>query len=144
SGAPSFGPTDLVNETFLKFSQLKDFGVIKDVEHFFALFSSMMRQVFVDYQRNKNTWKKGGRVGIFVLSQISTQLESQIGSLVELDDCMRCLSKRHPKAAQALDMQIFLRLKVNEIAVALDMTLSQTEKQLRLAKATMVSLMQGA
>ena len=141
-GDPSFGPSALVNETFLKFAKFKDFGQIEDVSHFLALFATMMRQVFVDYQRNKNSWKRGGRIQCFALRQNAESLACRAGNLVDFNDCMENLHSRFPTAARALDMQVFLQLEVSEIAAAMDKSKSHIEKQLRLAKATMASLME--
>lgn len=134
-GSPSLGPTALVNETFLKFATNAKLADINDCQHFFALFVVMMRQTFVDYCRKKKLLKRGGE---YVCLEFDVAIDSLVSQTCEFDDLQEILdvlAQRHPRASQALHMQIFLSMTVKEIALALEVSSSCVDKDLRFAKA---------
>ena len=134
-GNPSLGPTALVNETFLKFATNARLADINDCQHFFALFVLMMRQTFVDYCRKKKLLKRGGEYACTEFDIVIDSLVSQTCEFDELQEILDVLAQRHPRASQALHMQMFLSMTVKEIALALEVSNSCVDKDLRFAKA---------
>ena len=54
------GATALVSEGFARLFKTGYLGKEQSTQHFYSLFAKMMRHVLVEYERSKNTQKRGG------------------------------------------------------------------------------------
>ena len=135
SGSPSLGPTALVNEGFVKLLTQNGLAKVKDVEHFFSLFARAMRQIFIDYHRQKNTDKRGRGSKRLDMDIVLSYVSEKTGDVEAVSESLEKLRDNLPRAAQILEMQFFGFMKVAEICNVTNLSRSTIESDLRLAKA---------
>lgn len=135
----SFGATSLTHETFARLIERKHMSGINDVPHFFALMTVMMRQVYTDYHRRRNSWKNGGRdrtCSLDSMDIVVQGLESSSGvDYLNLQDCLEVLEERYPRQGQSLELRILMAMSISEISAAINVSRSTVEADLRFAKA---------
>lgn len=132
----TFGATSLTSETFLKLLKSDYRSKIRDVPHFFALMTVMMKQVFADHHRKKKNQKNGGNFNQIPFDLVVHGLEISCNSSFEaVNECMPILEESYPRQAKALSMRFFLAMSPREIASALEVSVSTVESDLRFAKA---------
>ena len=107
--------TALVNEAYLKLAGNKVKGW-KDRGHFFAVASTAMRHVLIDYARKNLRDKRGAGKPPLPMDEVATFPIEQSSWLVALDDALRALAKLDPRAAQIVELRYFGGLSVNETA----------------------------
>ncbi len=137
SGDPSLGASALVNETFIKFEQNDQLKNIRDCQHFFALYALMMRQTLTDYYRKKKQLKNGGGLSCIEFDSVIDTLAAQTCDFGDFQEYLEILSQQYPRPSQALNMKIFLKMSIKEIALASSVSESTVEKDLRFAKAVL-------
>src|SRR5262245_66235527 len=76
--------TALVNEAFLKLVR-RPVGC-EDRNHFFALAARAMRQILVDYARERGSQKRGGDRQQTTLDPSRLSVESIAGEMIDLDE----------------------------------------------------------
>lgn len=132
----------LVNEAFLRLfsGNEADFANRK---HFFATAAKAMRQVVIDYSRQRVAQRRGSGAVHVEISEL-TQMESnalalpiddQAEHLVALDRALEQLSQLDPRLAQVMEMRIFAGMEVEEIATALGVSVATVIRDSRTAKA---------
>ena len=135
NGTPSLGPTALVNEGFVKLLTQNGMAKVNDVEHFFSLFARAMRQIFIDYHRQKNTNKRGKGNKRLDLDIVLSYMSENTGDIEAVSESLEKLRNHLPRAAQILEMQFFGFMKVTEICSVMGLSRSTIENDLRFAKA---------
>lgn len=134
----SFGATSVTHEAFAKLAVRNRHQQINDVPHFLAIMATVMKQVFIDHVRKKQSWKAGGRSELIPLEYVIGSLMSSSNSDYDaIHECLSLLNEKHPRSGEILEMQVFLGLTVNEITDAFQVSKSTIEKELRFAKAFM-------
>ena len=132
----------LVSEAFLRlFSGAEsDFANRK---HFFATAAKAMRQVVIDYSRQRVAQRRGSGAVHIELSEL-TQMESnalalpiddQADHLVALDRALIKLSELDERLAQVMEMRIFAGMEVEDIAATLGLSVATVVRDSRTAKA---------
>ena len=137
AGCLTLQPTALVNETLLRVIRQRQQC---DTEgHFFAIASTVMKRVLIDYAREKAALKRGGgRVRI----QFNPQLHSPTVSEEESDfdvealfDALDRLTEMDARRADVARMRILWGLEIEAIAVSLGVSRATVERDWRFAKA---------
>ncbi len=130
--------TALVHEAYLRL-------VGKEVDwqgrdHFFAVASTVMRRILVDFARRRFAAKRGG--GGEELS-LDTALEATTDSTVErpvlellaLDRALRELDEIDPRKARTLELRFFSGMTIKETAHVMGLSHATVEREMKLAKA---------
>ena len=139
----TLNPTALVHEVYMKLVDLKRVQWT-DRARFFALASSVMRHLLVNYAHRRKTQKRGGDRQRVELDDEGLSLEDDVGGLVpdadverllELDEALTRLAKHHPRPAQAIEQCYFGGLTNEEAATVLDVSRATLERDLRLGRA---------
>jgi RNA polymerase sigma-70 factor, ECF subfamily len=107
----------------------------RDRSHFFAVCSTLMRRVLVDYARSRGYQKRGGG-----LTQISLEDAPDIGQhaevdLVALDDALTALASFDPRKCQVVELRFFGGLTVEESAEVLKTSPETVMRDWKMAKA---------
>lgn len=121
--------TALVHETYLKLYQgvdQLDGGVEGD--HFLALASMAMRQILVDYVRQRNADKRGGGALHVTLQESLVAAEPGPVDLLELDTALQRLARRDALLEQLVVMRFFAGLSMEQIATALSRSKRTVER----------------
>lgn len=117
-GGETIQTTALVHEAFLKLarSESDDFN---DRSHFFAVAATAMRQILVDYARQRASEKRGGEFKRVDFDMEKLDVESQTELLIELDDALQKLSALDPRLTKVVECRYFAGMTEPETAAAL-------------------------
>jgi RNA polymerase sigma factor (TIGR02999 family) len=111
------GATALVHEAYLKLVDHTQANV-QDRHHFFAVAARAMRQILVDYVRNRRARKRGGgHVG--PLDTDSVPIDAQVFELLAIDRALTRLEALDERLGRLVELRVFGGLSVEEAADAL-------------------------
>lgn len=127
---------DLVNEAYLKLVNANG-GRWKDRVHFFAVASSAMRSVLVDYARRRGYLKRGANAVRVSLSEADANgnAEETTAEIVAVDQVLGRLAALDPRKAQIVELRYFGGLGVDEIAALLELSPRTIKREWRWARA---------
>jgi RNA polymerase sigma factor (TIGR02999 family) len=123
----------LVNEVYLRMLS-KPQQDWKNRAYFFGVAARMMRNILVDYERERRALKRDHKLEVrgFELEGVAKTKERW---LLDLDDALRGLEKVNESGAQIVDMHFFGGLTFEEIAEVLNTTRDAVRGRWRLAQA---------
>ncbi|MEM7351605.1 MAG: ECF-type sigma factor [Acidobacteriota bacterium] len=129
--------TALVHEAYLRL-------VGKDVDwqgrdHFFAVASTLMRRILVDFARRTFSIKRGGGSEALSFDEIvhaspQSSLERPLQELLALDRALHELAELDARKARILELRFFSGLTIKETAHALGLSHATVERDMKLAK----------
>ena len=127
-------PTELVHEAYLRLAQQRqpDWA---NRSHFYFIAARLMRQILVDFSRERLTLKRGEGRRTLHLERIEDLLPRQAASLLSLDEALNALAVFDGRKAQALEMRYFGGMTAEEIAPSLGVSSVTVARDLRAAKA---------
>lgn len=108
--------TALVNEAFLKLVR-KPVGYA-DRTHFFALAARAMRQILVDYARERGARKRGGDRQPTTLDSAQLTVDAIADEMIDLDDALTRLAGVDDWLARLVEWRFFAGMTEDEIAEA--------------------------
>ncbi|WP_444997596.1 ECF-type sigma factor [Aliikangiella sp. IMCC44359] len=125
--------TALVNEAFIKL-------IGSDIDwknklHFMAMASRIMRNILVDHAKAKNTIKRQTNKNALSFDESLCTPQSDLENIVMLDQLLNQLEKFDVRASKMLELTLFGGLTNNEVADAMQVSLSTVEREIRIAKA---------
>ena len=103
--------------------------------HFLGIAARMMRRVLVDHARHRGFAKRGGGAVHVALEDVTPVQGEKSPDLIALDHALEELERLDPVQAQIVEMRYFGGLNLDEISVALDVSVSTVTRKWRLAKA---------
>jgi RNA polymerase sigma factor (TIGR02999 family) len=120
--------TALVNEAFLRLNGGNPV-LLQSRGHFIAIASRLMRQILVDYARNRGARKRDGgcRIAIEDLGELPSREEDV--PIVALDQALEALSKVDERQGRIVEMKFFGGLSAEEIAAVLNISLATVERK---------------
>ncbi|HEX9951112.1 MAG TPA: ECF-type sigma factor [Rubricoccaceae bacterium] len=150
---------DLVHEAYLRLVDGAEVGW-QDRAHFFAVASSVMRRLLVDWARARRAAKRGdgtalsldaaaggapnGAVdgGAALLERVAAPVRDE--TLIELDEALTRLTVRSARQARVVECRYFGGLTIEETAEALGVSPSTVKDDWRLARAWLTREMTAA
>lgn len=132
AAAVTLQPTALVNETYLRL--LGQQGSYANRDHFLAIATKVMLRVLIDYQRARGAGKRGGDQVAVTLAGIDGDLAGDYWSVAEIQQALDKLEEMDTRKAQVVKLRAVWGFNMNEIAEALDASLSTVEREWRFAK----------
>lgn len=124
--------TALVNEAYLRLIGTEK-GEWNDRNHFFAVASTVMRQVLVDYARTRKAVKRAGqRVELDSAAVFVGPIHPDI---LDIDGALKELSVFAPRQARLVELHFFGGLSLEESASVLEMAPRTADKDWALARA---------
>jgi RNA polymerase sigma factor (TIGR02999 family) len=118
--------TALVHEAYVRLmgSQPVQF---QNRAHFIAVASRLMRQVLVDYARERRAGKRDGgcRIGFEFLDELPVEGDSE---LLALDDALDALSRTDERQAKIVEMKFFGGLSAPEISQVLRLSRATVDR----------------
>lgn len=127
-------PTALINEAYLRLVE-RGQPEWRSRAHFFAVASTIMRNILVDHARKRLAAKRGGGGGRVTWDDALEWTDERPQSLIALNDALDSLAKFDPRRARMLEMRFFGGLSVEESAEALGVSRSTVERDMRIAGA---------
>jgi RNA polymerase sigma factor (TIGR02999 family) len=110
--------TALVHEAYLKLRG----STVRDREHFFALAARAMRQVLVDYARERGAAKRGGELARVSLDGEALAIETLIDEVLAVDVALGRLEALDERLARLVEWRYFAGMTEPEIAAVLGVT----------------------
>jgi RNA polymerase sigma factor (TIGR02999 family) len=103
--------------------------------HFFGLFAHVMRRVLVDYARERNTGKRGGRREKITLSESTVLGRERTPDLLALDEALARLQAVDPTKATIVELRFFGGCSIEETSACLGLSAATVSRQWRMARA---------
>jgi RNA polymerase sigma-70 factor, ECF subfamily len=127
--------TALIHEAYLKLLGKNEIEW-QNRTHFFSIASTAMRQILVDYARERHREKRGGLAENLPLDE-AFQIASNEKSvdLIALDDALNRLAKMDARQAKVVELRYFSGLSIDETAEVLGIANSTVRLDWNLAKA---------
>lgn len=126
--------TAVVHEAYLRLAD-HDRPEWADRAHFFAVASRVMRHILIDHARGRGRQKRGGDAVTVPLHQVSPGRQDPATELLALDEALTRLAERHERMGRVVECRLFGGMRMEEIARALDTSLSTVERDWRRARA---------
>ncbi len=122
----------LVHECYLRLNK-SGLPEVSDRGHFFALVSRIMRQILVDFARQRLAQRRDKRreAPIEDAQKVRDGQAQRVPVLLELDEQLRELEKVAPEAARLVELRFFGGLTAEEAAEYLGMDVGRVRRQLR-------------
>ena len=111
--------TALVNEVYLRL--MKQEPRLENRAHFFAVASRLMRQILVDYARNRHAAKRDGGWKLTLDEAMALPRQREL-DLVTLDDALTELSRLDAQQGRIVELRYFGGLSIEETAQVLDIS----------------------
>ncbi len=131
----SLGTTALVHEAWLRLASQHSLRP-ESATRFFAIASTTMRRVLVDYARKRRRAKRGGGVEPMPLETAEAFLsDREVEELVALDDALERLGRLNARAAGVVVHRFFGGLSEAETARTLGVSLATVQRDWAAARA---------
>ena len=130
SGDETLGTTAIVHEAYLKLAGANELAAV-DRSHFFTLASRAMRQILLNYARDRKARKRGGGRAEVSLDRpigIAEIDEAAADSLIALDLALEDLERIRERPARVVECRFFAGLTVDETADALGISPSTVKR----------------
>jgi RNA polymerase sigma factor (TIGR02999 family) len=124
----------LVNEAYLRLLNVAQVSW-QNRAHFFAVSAQLMRNILVDFARNRQSQKRGGAAHQVSLDQALEVSAERGADLVALDDALKLLAALDARQAQVVELRFFGGLSVEETAEVLKVSPGTVRRDWRMAKA---------
>ncbi|HEV8495397.1 MAG TPA: sigma-70 family RNA polymerase sigma factor [Gemmatimonadaceae bacterium] len=128
TGDETLDTTALVHEAYLRLAGDSS-PAWESRAHFLAVASRAMRQILVDYAKQRRRAKRGGDRGRVSLEEIEAVLErgsdpADAGSeaLIALDVALDRLERRDPRQSRIVECRFFTGMSIHETAEALSIS----------------------
>lgn len=116
-------PTALVHEAWLKLIGAGD-RKFENRAHFFAVAAEAMRRILIDRARRRRTQRHGGQYERVDLHDTGLAAPTDDDQLLAVDEALQKLSREFPAQAQVVKLRYFGGMTNEEIAQALDLSVS--------------------
>jgi RNA polymerase sigma factor (TIGR02999 family) len=127
--------TALIHEAYLRLTEQRNVR-FESRTHFFAVAANLMRQILVDYARERHRLKRGGKADNLPLDEAFLVIadESDI-DLLALDEALTRLSEMDFQQARIVEFRFFSGLSIEETADALGISPATVKRDWNVAKA---------
>lgn len=134
--------TALVHEAFVKLVRAPVHTA--DQVHFFSLAARAMRQILVDYARQRGASKRGAHLRPETLEEGALAAETLAEELLALDDALTRLHAVDERLAQVVECRFFGGMTEQEVADAMGVTARTVRRDWQKARAFLWRELQGA
>lgn len=130
-------PTALVHEMYLRLMASPP-AAWQDRAHFFAVAARQLRRVLVNYARDRQAGKRGGKQFKLALSDVHGLAEPQNEDFRMVDEALERLEKLDHRSAQVVELRFFGGLKEAEIAEVLGISVATVKRDWDFARAWLI------
>jgi RNA polymerase sigma factor (TIGR02999 family) len=133
--------TALVHEAFVKLVEAP--VDVMDRVHFLSLAARAMRQILVDYARQRGSLKRGSGQRPPTLDPDSIPVETIVGEMLEIDRALTRLASVDERLARVVEWRFFGGLTEEEVAGALGVTPRTVRRDWEKARAFLFRAIRG-
>ena len=138
---PTLGTTSLVNELYVKWVD-RSRASPTDRSHFLALAARAMRQIIIDYARERGARKRGGGQRRVSLDGSEIAVEDEAERLLAVDEILTELRELDERLVRVFECRFFAGLTKEETAEAVGTSVSTVQRDWKRAKAWLREKMQ--
>ncbi len=135
-------PTALVHEAWLKLIGGGD-RKFENRAHFFAVAAEAMRRILIDRARRRQTQPHGGQYERVELQEAGLAAPAEDEQLLAMDEALEKLSLEHSVQAQVVKLKYFGGMTNEEVAQALDLSVSTVKNYWIFARAWLFDAMRN-
>jgi RNA polymerase sigma-70 factor, ECF subfamily len=128
-------PTELINEAWLRLAGPSPTIQWENRSHFFGFAARLMRNALVDHARTRRATKRGGGLRALTLEEMTVLCSDRTPDILEVNEALDQLAKVDERKAKVIELRYFGGMTNEEIAAALDLSLSTVTRDLRLGAA---------
>ena len=125
--------TALVHEAYLKIADAEI--NYQDRVHFFAVASTAMRRVLVDYAKRHKRQRRGGGATRADFDEALAVSADPDASIIDIDEALTELTKVDPRKVRVVELTYFGGLSNTETAKILGISEPTVKRELRMARA---------
>jgi RNA polymerase sigma factor (TIGR02999 family) len=125
--------TGLVHDAYLKVLDQNN-RAYENRSHFYAIVSTCMRRVIMEAVRARNAHKRGNGAQKVPLQDHFLISDGDAEQIMNINNALEKLSEFDPRLAEITEYRYFGGMKMEEIAEALDCSLSTVKRDWKLAK----------
>lgn len=137
-GDHSLQTSALVNEAYLRLIDAQQVDW-QNRAHFFGVAARLMRQILVDFARQRDSQKRGGALSIVGLADTPHEgldlATTRSGELIALDEALKVLATLDQRQSQIVEFRFFGGLSEAEIAAVLNISERTVRSDWRIARA---------
>jgi RNA polymerase sigma factor (TIGR02999 family) len=112
--------------------------------HFFALAARQLRRILVNYARDRQAAKRGGRQVRVTFSDLAAIPMTADEDTLEVDAALRRLEQFDNRAARVVELKFFGGLSEAEAAEALGISVATLKRDWNFARAWLIRQLRGA
>ena len=136
-------PTALINEAWMRLLGPSTTIRWENRAHFFGMAARLMRHALVDHARARRAAKRGGGLEAVTLEEIAVLCLDRTPDVLEVNEALDQLAKVDERKAKVIELRYFGGMTNEEIAAALDLSLSTVTRDLRLGAAWLRRFLAG-
>jgi RNA polymerase sigma-70 factor (ECF subfamily) len=126
--------TALINETYLRLVDQRKVQW-QNRAHFFGIAAQIMRRILLNYARDQNRQKRGGKAIHVSISQALIMPEEKDREIIALNDALNRLEAIDERKAKVVELRFFGGLTVEEVAEVLKVSTVTVLRDWAFAKA---------
>lgn len=126
--------TALVHEAYLRLIDVKTVDW-QDRVHFFAVSANLMRNILVDFARQRLSQKRGGELTHVELDEALDFSPNKSADLVALDEVLTELAKLSERQSRVVELKFFGGLTEDEISEVLKISPATVRRDWQVARA---------
>lgn len=132
--------TDVVHEAYLRLAD-EATATWRDRAHFFAVASTVIRHVLVDYARRRAAKKRGGERIRVPLDENLAGDQPRFVDLITLDEALTELARRDERMARIVECRFFGGMTMEETGEAVGVSLRTAERAWSRARAHLYAML---
>ncbi|HVU45110.1 MAG TPA: sigma-70 family RNA polymerase sigma factor [Terracidiphilus sp.] len=125
--------TALVHEAFVRLTGNTP-PQWEDRAHFFGITAHLMRQILVEYARNRNAGKRGGAAVKLSIDSVEECAIKPDLDIVALDDALKDLAKIDPQQSRVVELRFFSGLSIEDTAEVMGISVSTVKRDWNTAR----------
>ena len=109
--------------------------------HFFGAASEAMRRILVDYARERQAQKRGGKRRRVTLSELVAGVEDSDIDILALEQALVALEREQPRLRRVVEMRFFVGMTVDDVAETLHVSKATVKRDWSYARAWLYDFM---
>ncbi|HMQ08662.1 MAG TPA: sigma-70 family RNA polymerase sigma factor [Saprospiraceae bacterium] len=135
---PTLDTTALVHEAYLKMIPSMDQDW-QNRSHFFCVAAKAMRQIVINYARQRNTLKRNqGQHNLELREESSAAISVSIEDMITIDSILDRLEQMDERQAKIVECRFFAGMNIEETGTALNISSATVKRDWRVARAWLI------
>lgn len=126
--------TGLVHEAYLRLAEISDMQW-QNRSHFYAMASTIMRRVLVNYAVRRKALKRGGGAIDTTLDEERLLPEEDADAILALHEALLIFEDLYPRQGEVVQQRFFGGMTAEEIAASLHLSTRTVDRDVKFAKA---------